>query len=107
LKKNVYCIVFVDHEKKWKRRSNKELKKICKQNNILYFIVQFAKSLRLSWAGHASCVKSRWFNYYDSIGKSKTNIDFWTLYNRHVIKKDPEELKPDWNGNLDLTHIRE
>ncbi|KAF0750934.1 Uncharacterized protein FWK35_00031386 [Aphis craccivora] len=45
----MYGPVFDDNEQKWLRRSNEDLKNLYSKEDI----VQFVRSSRLSWAGHA------------------------------------------------------
>jgi len=47
--RKIYGPVFDDNEQKWLRRSNEDLKNLYSKEDI----VQFVRSSRLAWAGHA------------------------------------------------------
>jgi hypothetical protein len=47
--RKIYGPIFDDKEQKWLRRSNEDLKNLYLKEDI----VQFVKSSRLAWTGHA------------------------------------------------------
>ncbi|KAL4148591.1 hypothetical protein QTP88_002780 [Uroleucon formosanum] len=91
-------------EQKWLTRSNEELKNLYSKENV----VQFVRTLRLAWAGHAwradgSLIKMVMVNQIDQKRPKGCPKQRWL----DVVRKDIEELKLDWNGNLDLVYARE
>jgi len=98
--RKMYGPVFDDNEQKWLRRSNEDLKNLYSKEDI----VQFVRSSRLAWAGHAwradgSLIKMVMVNQIDLKRLRQRWLD--------AVRRDIEELKPDWNGNLDLAYARD
>ncbi|KAL4112841.1 hypothetical protein QTP88_016561 [Uroleucon formosanum] len=96
--------LFKSSEQKWLRRSNEDLKNLYLKENI----VQFVRSSRLAWAGHAwradgSLIKMVMVNQIDLKRPRGRPRQKWL----DAVRRDIEELKSDWNGNLDLAYARD
>jgi len=101
--RKMYGPIFDVNEQKWLSRSNEELKNLYSKDNI----VQFVRSSRLAWAGHAwradGSLITVIVNQIDQKRPRGRPRQRWL----DVVRKDIEELKSDWNGNLDLAYARQ
>jgi hypothetical protein len=102
--RKIYGPIFDDKEQKWLRRSNEDLKNLYSKEDI----VQFVRSSRLAWTEHAwradeSFIKMVMVNQIDLKRPRGRQRKIWL----DAVRRDIEELKLDWNGNLDLAYARD
>ncbi|XP_008189884.1 uncharacterized protein LOC103311866 [Acyrthosiphon pisum] len=102
--RKIYGPVYNPDTQVWERRSNEQIQQLYGKGNI----IQFIKGTRLEWAGHVwradnSIVKKVLVNNLNRKrprGKPKQR---WL----DVVKRDIQELRPDWHGDLMHAYNRE
>lgn len=88
----------------WERRSNEQIQQLYGKGNI----VQFIKGTRLEWAGHVwradkNIAKKVFENNLSRKRPRGRPKQRWL----DVVKRDIQELRPDWHGDLMHAYNRE
>ncbi|XP_025415570.1 uncharacterized protein LOC112687196 [Sipha flava] len=102
--RKIYGPVYNPDTQVWERRSNEQIKQLYGKGNI----VQFVKGTRLEWAGHVwradnSIVKKVLVNNLNRKRPRGRPKQRWI----DVVKRDIQELRPDWHGDLIHAYNRE
>jgi len=87
----------------WERSLNEQVQQVYGKGSI----VQFVKGMRLEWAGHVwkadnTIVKTILVNNVNSKRPRGIPKERWL----DVVKRDLQELRPDWHGDL-IVHLIE
>jgi hypothetical protein len=102
--RKIYGPVYNPDTQVWERRSNEQIQQLYGKGNI----VQFVKGTRLEWAGHVwradnSIVKKVLVNNLNRKRPRGRPKQRWI----DVVKRDIQELRPDWHGDLIHAYNRE
>ncbi|KAL4125800.1 hypothetical protein QTP88_010040 [Uroleucon formosanum] len=102
--RKIYGPVYNPDTQVWERRSNEQIQQLYGKGNI----VQFVKGTRMEWAGHVwradnSIVKKVIVNNLNRKRPRGRPKQRWI----DVVKRDIQELRPDWHGDLMHAYNRE